>query len=140
FVDENFDFYSRTLWGVQQLLPRWRRCTRAVDGALGEALGQSYVQRAFPPQSKERVLKMVQDIEHEMAKDIQAQNWMAAQTKQLAIGKLNTVLNKIGYPDRWRDYSSLTVGRDSYLTDRQAAAHFEFLRWVHKIGTPVDRT
>ncbi|HEV3334552.1 MAG TPA: M13 family metallopeptidase [Bryobacteraceae bacterium] len=139
FVKENFDFNSHTLLGTEKQLPRWRRCTRAVDSLLGEALGQVYVSRAFPPESKGRVLQMVHDVEAEMAKDIQAQNWMAAETKRRAIEKLNAVLNKIGYPDRWRDYSNVRIGRASYLRNRQAAGAFEFERWVAKIGTPVNR-
>ena len=139
FVNENFDFYGRTLTGTPNLEPRWRRCVRAVDSNLGEALGQVYVSRAFPPQSKVRVLQMVKDIEAEMAKDIQAQSWMAPQTKELALAKLHAVLNKIGYPDKWRDYSALSIGRTNYLENRQHAAGFEFERWVQKIGKPVDR-
>lgn len=139
FVNEDFDFYGRTLNGTQRLEPRWRRCVRDVDFELGEALGQAYVSRAFPPESKARVLQMVQDIKGEMAKDIQAQNWMTAQTKQIAIAKLRAVLNKVGYPDRWRDYSALSTSRASYLENRQHTAGFEFERWVHKIGQPVDR-
>jgi putative endopeptidase len=140
FVNENFDFFSHTLLGTEKLQPRWRRCTGAVDALLGEALGQVYVARAFPPESKARVLELVRDIETEMSKDIQAQNWMAAETKRRAIEKLNAVVNKIGYPDRWRDYSSVRIGRTSYLADRQAASTFEFERWVAKIGKPVDRS
>jgi putative endopeptidase len=112
---------------------------RAVDSDLGEALGQAYVKRAFPPESKARVLRMVEDIESQMAKDIQAQNWIAEETRRRALEKLHAVLNKIGYPDNWRDYSALAIGRSSYLENRQRAAAFEFERWVHKIGTPVDR-
>jgi endothelin-converting enzyme/putative endopeptidase len=140
FVNENFDFFGHTLLGTEKLQPRWRRCVGAVDALLGEALGQVYVARAFPPESKARVLQMVRDIETEMSKDIQAQNWMAAETKKRAIEKLNAVVNKIGYPDRWRDYSSVRIGRTSYLADRQAATTFEFERWVAKIGKPVDRS
>lgn len=140
FVDENFDFFAKTLNGAEKLQPRWRRCVRSADAALGEALGQAYVSRAFPPESKARVLDMVKHIEEEMGKDIQAQDWMAAQTKQQAITKLNAVLNKIGYPDKWRDYSAVKITRDSYLKNVQAANDFEFERWVHKIGQPLDRT
>jgi putative endopeptidase len=140
FVNENFEFNDRVLAGTEKLLPRWRRCVRAVDAQLGEALGQVYVARAFPPESKARVLQMVRDVEAEMAKDIQAQKWMAAETKRRAVEKLHAVLNKIGYPDRWRDYSSVHISRASYLANRQAAATFEFERWVAKIGKPVDRS
>jgi len=139
FVKENFDFYGRTLSGAQELQPRWRRCTRTVDVNLGEALGEVYVKRAFPAENKARVLQMVKDIEAALAKDIEAAEWMAPETKKQAQVKLNNVLNKIGYPDKWRDYSLVSVGRTNNLENRQHAAAFEFERWVAKIGTPVDR-
>lgn len=139
FVNENFDFFGRALRGAQMLEPRWRRCVRAVDGLLGEALGEVYISQAFPAENKKRVLQMVADIEAEMEQDIQRQDWMAAETKQRAIEKLHAVLNKIGYPDRWRDYSALRVTRASYLEDTERASAFEFERNVHKINTAVDR-
>jgi putative endopeptidase len=140
FVDENFDFFGRTLVGSEKLEPRWRRCVQSTDGALGEALGQVYVERAFPPASKKRMLELVGDIETQMGRDIQSQSWMESATKQRALEKLRAVLNKIGYPDQWRDYSSVSIGRANYLENRQHAANFEFERWVHKIGQPLDRT
>src|SRR5205823_7960207 len=118
FVNENFDFFARTLYGVPQLQPRWRRCVRNVDGNLGEALGEVYVSRAFPPESKQRVLALVHDIEDALGRDIQAQDWMAPQTKQQALEKLHATMNKIGYPDKWRDYSSVEIGRNSFLHNR----------------------
>jgi putative endopeptidase len=139
FVNENFDFFTRTLTGAQQIEPRWRRCVRKVDGNLGEALGQVYVDRAFSPSSKQRVLQMVKNIEAALAKDIQAADWMAPETRKQAQLKLNATLNKIGYPDRWRDYSTVAIGRASYLLNGQHAASFEFQRWVDKIGKPLDR-
>jgi putative endopeptidase len=140
FVGENFDFFNHTLSGSEKLQPRWRRCVQATDDALGEALGQVYVERAFPAASKQRMVQLVQDIETQMARDVQSQGWMAAATKQRALEKLRAVLNKIGYPDRWRDYSSVSIGRASYFENRHQAANFEFERWVHKIGQPLDRT
>src|SRR5271157_136050 len=139
FVKENFDFYGRTLSGAQELQPRWRRCTRTVDVNLGEALGEVYVKRAFPAENKARVLQMVKDIEAALAKDIEAAEWMAPETKKQAQLKLNAVMNKIGYPDHWRDYSSMPVVRTGYLENRQRAAGFEIERWVYKIGQPLDR-
>jgi len=139
FVNENFAFFSHTLFGSEKLQPRWRRCVRSVDAALGEALGDVYVSRAFPAASKKRALQMVADIETELDKDIQRQDWMAAETKRLAVEKLKAVFNKIGYPDKWRDYSSVRIGRTSYLENTGRAANFEFERWVHKIDTPLDR-
>jgi putative endopeptidase len=140
FVKESFDFYARTLYGAQEMQPRWRRCVRNVDGNLGEALGEVYVTRAFPAESKERVLQIVKDIEAALAKDIEAAEWMAPETKKQAHLKLDGVLNKIGYPDSWRDYSAVAVGRTNNLQNRQRAAAFEFQRWVAKIGRPLDRT
>jgi endothelin-converting enzyme/putative endopeptidase len=140
FENESFAFYGHTLFGVEKLEPRWRRCVRSVDGNLGEAFGQVYVARAFPPESKQRALRMVDDIEAALAQDIAAQDWMAPATRRQALAKLHATLNKIGYPDKWRDYSSLQVGRSSHLANRQNAARFEFERWVNKIGKPVDRT
>jgi endothelin-converting enzyme/putative endopeptidase len=139
FVNETFAFYGRTLYGIEQLEPRWRRCVRSADYNLGEALGQVYVARAFPPESKRRAVELVEDIEAALAKDIAAQDWMAAPTQKQALAKLHATLNKIGYPDKWRDYSRLEIGRSSYLANRQNAARFEFQRWVNKIGKPVDR-
>jgi putative endopeptidase len=140
FVNENFDFFTRTLTGAQQIEPRWRRCVRRVDGNLGEALGQVYVDRAFPPSSKQRVLQMVENIEAALAKDIEAADWMAPDTKKQAQLKLNATLNKIGYPDHWRDYSTVAISRANYLLDGQHASSFEFQRWVDKIGRPLDRS
>ncbi|MGB7844964.1 MAG: M13 family metallopeptidase [Candidatus Acidiferrum sp.] len=140
FVNENFDFFAHTLYGAQQLQPRWRRCVRATDGNLGEALGQVYVDRAFPSSSKDRVLKMVQDLETALSKDIDAADWMTPETKKQAQVKLRATLNKIGYPDSWRDYSSVSIGRANYLLNRQHTTAFEYQRWVNKIGQPLDRT
>ena len=108
FVDADFDFFGKTLAGAQELEPRWQRCVRYVDNDLGEALGQAYVQRAFPPEAKQRAQKMVKQIEEAMQQDIDGLSWMSAATKQQALEKLHTLANKIGYPDKWRDYSALT--------------------------------
>ncbi len=140
FVKEDFDFFSHTIFGAEELQPRWRRCVRGTDRNLGEALGQVYVDHAFPASSKQRVLQMVQDLQKVLAQAIEDANWMTPATKKQAQEKLQATLNKIGYPDKWRDYSSVSIGRSSYLLDRQQAAGFEFRRWVNKIGTPLDRT
>ncbi len=139
-VDENFDFFAHTLAGQEQMLPRWRRCTRAADRDLGEALGQAYVDRAFPPESKARTIDMVHAIEHAMHEDIESVTWMTPATKEQAIVKLKGIEDKIGYPSHWRDYSSVTITRDSYLGNVERASAFEFQRWVAKIGQPVDRS
>jgi putative endopeptidase len=140
FVNEHFDFFARALYGAQELQPRWRRCVRGTDAGLGEALGQVYVDRAFPPANKQRVLEIVKNLEAALSKDIEAADWMAPETKKQAQVKLDATLNKIGYPDKFRDYSSVSIGRTSYLANRQQVASFEFLRFVNKIGEPVDRT
>lgn len=140
FVTEDFDFFARTLVGAEQMQPRWRRCVRDVDGNLGEALGQVYVDRAFPAASKQRVLELVKNLEAALSKEIETADWMGPETKKQAQIKLTATLNKIGYPDRWLDYSSVSIGRVSYLQNRQQTAAFEFQRWVNKIGSPVDRT
>src|ERR1700722_7253080 len=138
-ADENFNFFSRTLAGQEEELPRWRRCTHWADRDLGEALGQAYVDRAFPPESKARTLEMVQAIERAMHGDIESVTWMTPATKEQAIVKLKGIEDKIGYPSHWRDYSSVKITRDSYLGNVEQASSFEFERWVAKIGKPVDR-
>jgi endothelin-converting enzyme/putative endopeptidase len=139
FVDANFDFWGRTVRGTQEILPRWRRCVRWADRDLGEALGQAYTAQAFPPDSKVRTEKLVKSIEAALAQDIQRIDWMSPETKKSAQVKLTAVLDKIGYPDKWRDYSSVDIGRDSFVANVQNAARFEYQRQISKIGKPVDR-
>ncbi len=139
FVDENWSFYSHTLLGAKQQLPRWRRCVRASDRDLGMALGQAYVAAAFPPESKQRTVAMVHDIEHALDQDITDIDWMQPVTKEQAKIKLHAVEDKIGYPDHWRDYSSVKITRNSYLDNVHEATAFEFHRQLGKIGKPVDR-
>jgi putative endopeptidase len=139
FVDENWNFYAHTLQGARQQLPRWRRCVRAADRDLGMALGQAYVAAAFPPESKQRTVSMVHDIEHALDQDITTIDWMQPATKEQAKVKLHAIEDKIGYPDHWRDYSAVKVGRNSYLDNVHEATAFEFHRQLNKIGKPVDR-
>ncbi len=139
FVEENFDFYGRTLTGAQQLQPRWRRCVRAADRDLGEALGQAYVAKAFPPESKQRTGKMVNDVEDALSRDIQQLDWMTPATKQQAEVKLKAIEDKIGYPNHWRDYSSVKITRGSWSDNVEQASQFELHRQLGKIGKPVDR-
>jgi putative endopeptidase len=138
-VRENFDFFGRTLQGRTEMLPRWRRCVRAADRDLGEALGQAYVDVAFPPESKERMVKMVNAVEAALDRGIKELDWMTPETKKAAAVKLRAIEDKIGYPNRWRDYSSVRIGRNSWFENVQQATNFEFGRWVQKIGKPVDR-
>src|ERR1700756_739918 len=138
-VDENFDFFAHTLAGAEEQQPRWRRCVRAADRDLGDALGQAYVDRAFPPASKARMLEMVHSIEDALTTDIQSLAWMSPATKEQATVKLKGIEDKIGYPSRWHDYSTVRIVRDSYVNNVAQATSFEFERWVAKIGKPVDR-
>src|SRR5438067_1181756 len=111
FVQENFEFYGKVLTGAKEIRPRWKRCVSLVDLQLGEALGQIYVDRAFGVEGKQRTLKMTQAIEAALARDINELTWMTPQTKQYALEKLRAVTNKIGYPDKWRDYSTVKIVR-----------------------------
>ena len=140
FVNENFEFYGKFLTGAQELRPRWKRCVAAVDNDLGEALGQKYVERTFGAEGKERTLRMVHTIESALAKDILALDWMSPETKQRAIEKLHAITNKIGYPDKWRDYSSVRIVRTDAVGDSERADEFEFERELGKIGKPVDHS
>jgi putative endopeptidase len=139
FVNENFNFFSKTLRGVPQLRPRWKRCVALVDNQLGEALGQEFVARAFSPELKQKTNLMTTQIEHDMEEDINSLAWMSPATKQQAIEKLHTIVNKIGYPDKWRDYSSVEIKPNDFAGNVQRAARFESKRDLNKIGQPVDR-
>jgi endothelin-converting enzyme/putative endopeptidase len=132
--------YVKQLTGQGQRLPDWRRCTNAVDLSLGDALGQVYVAQVFPPDSKARALKMITDIEAAMGRDIDEVTWMQQATKTQARAKLAAVINKIGYPDKWIDYSALAITRESYVANRQRATAFELKRQMGFIGKPFDRT
>ncbi|HEV2710899.1 MAG TPA: M13 family metallopeptidase [Edaphobacter sp.] len=138
FDQENFDFYGRKLRGQPEQAPRWKRCSSSVDAALGEALGKVYVQHFFAGDSKARTLQMVDDIEAAMSNDIDHLDWMSDTTKARAKQKLHLVANKIGYPDKWRDYSKLEVKPDDALGNSLRANAFENDRQLNKIGKPVD--
>jgi endothelin-converting enzyme/putative endopeptidase len=139
FLNENFDFYGKTLQGKKELRPRWKRCTDEVDNNLGEALGQVYVEKYFGPDAKQQALKMVQEIQTAMEQDVNSLPWMSATTKQQALVKLHGMANKIGYPDKWRDYSKLEIRRGDELGNVERARKFEFDRQLAKIGKPLDR-
>ncbi len=132
--------YQRVLTGAKEQPPTWRRCANAVDRNLGEALGQVYVAQVFPPESKARAQKLVKDIEAEMGRDIDSVAWMQPSTKRQAHLKLAAVIDKIGYPDKWIDYSSLSITRDSYAANQERANAFELKRQLAFIGHPLDRT
>ncbi len=140
FVRMNFDFYSKYLRGVTEMQPRWKRCVRYVDGSLGEALGQVFVEKTFTGDTKARALAMVNQIERAMETDLNQISWMGADTKKQALVKLHGLVNKIGYPDKWRDYSALRIARGDFLGNVDRAIEFESRRQLNKIGKPVDRT
>src|SRR5215813_671651 len=140
FVDENFDFYGKTLQGAKEQRPRWKRCVAATDGFLGEALGKIYVDRTFGPEGKQRTIEMVQNIEAALASDIKEIDWMSLVTKKQAELKLRAVANKIGYPDRWRDYSSLRIVPGDAYGNFERASQFQYRHQMAKIGKPVDKT
>ncbi|MDR3721617.1 MAG: M13 family metallopeptidase [Candidatus Acidoferrales bacterium] len=140
FVDGNFDFYSRQLTGAKEDLPRWRRCVEATDGELGEALGQIYAERYFPPEAKARALELVHNLMAALREDLSTLDWMSPATREQAIHKLDAMNLKIGYPDKWRDYSAFRVDRGAYVDNVTRGDTFETARDLAKIGKPVDRT
>ncbi len=140
FVDENFRFYSQRLTGTAQILPRWKRCIGATDAALGESLGTAFVQKTFGADGKAQALELISNIETAMKQSIDSLNWMDDATRQAALAKLKAITNKIGYPDKARDYSALTITADSYLKNAIAADTFEHRRDLAKIGKPLDRS
>jgi len=140
FEQANFDFYAKYLRGLKEMPPRWKRCVRRVDFDLGEALGQVFVQRTFAPSTKASALKMTKEVEASMESEIRQLPWMGEETKQRALEKLHAIVNKIGYPDKWRDYSSIRIAREDYYGNAERATIFESRREFNKIGKPVDRT
>ena len=139
FVDENFEFYRKYLRGVKEQQPRWKRCVSYTDRELGEALGQVYVAKVFSSELKQSTVDMVRRIEDAMALRIQQLDWMSPETKEQALQKLHGIRNKIGYPDKWRDYSSITISRNDFAGNMARSSRFEHRRDVNKIGKPVDR-
>ena len=140
FVAEDFDFRGKTLTGAKEIQPRWKRCAQSTDRALGEALGQVYVQKYFPPEAKARALEMVRNLIAALHDDLQTLPWMGPDTRAQATAKLEAFAVKIGYTDKWRDYSALKIDRRSYAENQIRATLFEFSRRLDKIGKPVDRT
>jgi putative endopeptidase len=140
FVNANFAFYSKTLRGVAEMPPRWKRCVRAVDQNLGEALGEEFVRRTFSPQTKEATVRMTRLVEDAMAQEIERLDWMSPQTKRQALRKLQAIRNKVGYPDKFRDYSPVEVRPGDLYGNVERATVFESRRQLAKIGKPVDRT
>lgn len=139
FVNAKFDFYGRTLAGTKELQPRWKRVLTAIDTGIGEAIGELYVAKFFGPEAKAGVLEMVGNIKLAMRDSISKLEWMSETTKQQAYKKLDTLIVKIGYPDTWRDYSSLKIDTGSYAINNMHVAEFDFKRNLAKLGKPIDR-
>ncbi len=139
-ADENWNFNKHVLDGAKEQPSRWKTCTRMVDAALGEALGQEYVKVAFAPASKQRMLAMVGEIEAEMAKVIQAADWMSAETKTQALAKLHDVTNKIGYPEKWHDYSGVKIARDDAFGNARRARAASLEERYQRVGKAVDQS
>jgi len=140
FVNENFAFYGKYLAGQQEIKPRWKRCAESTDQLLGEALGKKYVEKYFPPEAKARAQEMVKNILAAMHDTIEGLDWMGPETKKKALEKLATFNPKIGYPDKWKDYSSIKISRDSYWNNNLAASRWNVIddNWA-LIGRPTDR-
>ena len=138
FEEENFTFFNQTLNGQKEQQPRWKRCTALTDRALGEAVGQDWVKQYFPPEAKANTEKLIAALEKALGEDIQSLDWMSDATKKEAEAKLNTIQQKIGYPENWRDYSSLTVRRDDLVGNLERSSIFETRHELDKYGKPVD--
>ena len=140
FVEEDFDFFERTLQGTKEMPARWKRCVAATDTALGFALGRAFVKENFPPEAKERADRMVKNLVAALGDDLQHIPWMGEETRKAALAKLKAFTPKIGYPDKWRDYSALTVDRGPFVRNVERAGAFEVHRDLDEIGKPVDRS
>jgi putative endopeptidase len=138
YADSSFDFFQKTLEGQAEQAARWKRCTAATDRALGEAVGQDWVKENFPPEAKQNMEQMVAAFKRALGEDIQSLPWMSDQTKKLAEAKLDAFREKIGYPDKWRDYSNLEVTRSSFIEDLDHSSAFRFNYELNKVGKPVD--
>lgn len=139
FVQADFEFYGRKLTGAKELKPRWKRVVETMDAGIGELLGKEYVAKAFPPEAKKRVLAMVENLRAALKERIEKLDWMTPATKAAAQKKLAAFGVKMGYPDKWRDYSKLVIDRGPYVLNAMRARQFEFQRVVSRIGQPVDR-
>lgn len=140
FVQQNFDFFGKTLSGKQEMQPRWKRVLGSTSGSLGEAIGQLYVEKYFPAESKERMVVLVENLRKSFAQRVEQLDWMSPETKVLAKQKLDAITVKVGYPDKWVDYSNLNVTPSNYYTNISNSREFEFQRNIEKIGKPVDKT
>ena len=139
FVNENFDFFSKTMQGTKELRPRWKRCVSYANGDIGDAIGEVYVQQTFGAEGKARTLAMVDALEKALAADINSLPWMGEDTKKQALVKLAAITNRIGYTDKWRDYSKLEIKRGDALGNSQRSNQNDFQRRMNKIGTALDK-
>ena len=137
---ENFNFYAKTLYGVKEQKPQWRRAVDVVNGNLGEVVGKLYVEKHFPPAAKERMLKLVGNLLKAYETSIKELDWMGAETKKQALEKINKFTPKIGYPDKWRYYSKLKIEKNDLFGNEKRSTEFEYNRTFNKLGKPVDRT
>ncbi len=140
FVNANFEFNGKFMSGAQEQRPRWKRVLDVVNGSLGEALGELYVEKYFPPASKQRIKDLVANIKIALAERIKNLSWMSAETKKQALNKLDKIAVKVGYPDKWEDYSKIEITRDSYWENLMAVRNFNYKKNLSEIGKPVDRT
>jgi putative endopeptidase len=140
FVQANFDFYSGTLRGVKKMKPRWKRVLETTDQVLGDALGKLFVEKHFSDESKKKVNEMVDNLIAAFIERIKTREWMSEETKNAAIEKLGTFMRKLGFPDNWKDYSSVTISKESYYKNLVACANYEYKRMINKLGKPIDRT
>ncbi len=139
FVQANFEF-NRVLSGQKQLTPRWQRMSNTIDNNLGELLGELYVDRYFKPEAKERMIELVNNLETTLEGRIQNLDWMSAETKERALEKLKAFAKKIGYPDKWRDYSSITIDKNDYLGNIQRSNEWAYNEMINRFGKPIDKT
>ena len=139
FVAQNFEFYGKTLSGKKEMQPRWKSAVSAVNGVLGEAVGQMYVEKYFPAEAKERMLKLISNLQSALGERIQNLSWMSDETKTKALEKLSTIYVKVGYPDKWRDYSGLEIKNDSYWNNIVRSNNFDYDYLLAKAGKPVDK-
>jgi putative endopeptidase len=139
FVNQNFEFFGKTLSGRQELQPRWKRVLAVTSGRLGEAIGQLYVEKHFPPEAKDRMVVLVENLRLAFGERIKNLDWMTDETKVKALNKLDAITVKVGYPDEWRDYSALTIVPDNYIQNARNSRAFEFAYNISKIGKPVDK-
>jgi predicted metalloendopeptidase len=139
FVDEDFNFVAKALTGQPQIKPRWKRCVNSTLEALGQPLGKVFVSKTFSPNAKVEAQQMIKAIESAMGQRLKALDWMDQATREQADQKLHTIVNQIGYPDKWRDFSGLKIGRDNYYANAVNASAFNSRFYLDKIGRPVDR-